>query len=89
LDREGGIGLLGINVLVFLLVLMLATGLTALFASDLLAAIIMFSAFSFLAVLIYLMLGAPDVAFTEAVVGVVATTFLIVALKRMDRGCSK
>lgn len=89
MDREGGIGLLGINVLVFLLVLMLATGLTALFASDLLAAIIMFSAFSFLAVLIYLMLGAPDVAFTEAVVGVVATTFLIVALKRMDRGCSK
>lgn len=89
MDGEGGIGLLGMNVLVFLLVLMLATGLTALFASDLLAAIIMFSAFSFLAVLVYLMLGAPDVAFTEAVVGVVATTFLIVALKRMDRGCSK
>lgn len=89
MDGEGGIGLLGMNVLVFLLVLMLATGLMALFVSDLLAAIIMFSAFSFLAVLVYLMLGAPDVAFTEAVVGVVATTFLIVALKRMDRGCSK
>jgi energy-converting hydrogenase B subunit D len=81
--------LLDTFLLVFLLVLLVVTGTLALFARDLLAAIIMFSAFSFFAVLIYLMLGAPDVAFTEAVVGVVATTFFIVALKRMDRGCSK
>lgn len=74
--------------LTLLLVLMAATGLAALLAPDLLAAVVLFSAFSFFAVLIYLVLGAPDVAFTEAVVGVVATTFFIVALNRLRRRCS-
>ncbi|MDD2401031.1 MAG: DUF4040 domain-containing protein [Clostridia bacterium] len=78
-----------ILLLTFLLVLMVVTGITALFARDLLASIIMFSAFSFFAVLSYLSLRAPDVAFTEAVVGVVSTTFFIVALKRTDRGSSR
>ncbi|MGI6588087.1 MAG: Na(+)/H(+) antiporter subunit B [Peptococcia bacterium] len=73
----------------FLVLLMVITGLSALFARDLLASIIMFSAFSYFAVLTYLTMGAPDVAFTEAVVGVVSTTFFIVALKRMKRGSSK
>lgn len=64
---------------------MVATGYIALQVVDLLAAIILFSAFSFFAVLTYLVLGAPDVAFTEAVVGVVSTTFFIVALNRLGR----
>lgn len=81
--------MLGIFLLVFLLFLMMITGISALFARDLLASIIMFSAFSFLAVLTYLTLGSPDVAFTEAVIGVVSTTFFVVALKRMKRGSSK
>lgn len=79
----------GMFLLGFFVFLMVITGVSALFARDLLAAIIMFSAFSFFAVLTYLTLGAPDVAFTEAVVGVVSTTFFIVALKRMKRGSSK
>ncbi len=72
-----------------ILVLMVITGIGALFVDDLLAAIIMFSAFSFFAVLLYLTLGAPDVAFTEAVVGVVSTTFFIIALNGLRRRCSK
>lgn len=76
-------------VLALLLLLLVITGIFILFVRDLLAAVIMFSAFSFFAVLTYLILGAPDVAFTEAVVGVVGTTFFLVALRRMDRGCSK
>ena len=72
-----------------ILVLMVITGIGALFVDDLLAAIIMFSAFSFFAVLLYLTLGAPDVAFTEAVVGVVSTTFFIIALNSLRRRCSK
>lgn len=72
-----------------LLVLMAGTGLVALFLRDLMSSIILFSVFSFFAVLIYLSLGAPDVAFTEAVIGVVATTFFISALRRMRRGCSR
>ncbi|MDD4665896.1 MAG: DUF4040 domain-containing protein [Clostridia bacterium] len=81
--------MLGIFLLVFLLFLMMTTGISALFARDLLASIIMFSAFSFLAVLTSLTLGSPDVAFTEAVIGVVSTTFFVVALERMKRGSSK
>lgn len=67
---------------------MVFTGFAAIYVKDLLAAIIMFGAFSFFAVLIYLVLGAPDVAFTEAVVGVVSTTFFIIALNRVRRRCS-
>lgn len=76
-------------ILVSLLLLMAVTGISALFANDLLASIVMFSAFSFFAVLTYLVMGAPDVAFTEAVVGVVATTYFIIALNHMKRGSSK
>ena len=71
-----------------LLVLMLVSGIAALLVDDLLAAIIIFSAFSFFAVLLYFTLGAPDVAFTEAVVGLVSTTFFIIALSRLRRRCS-
>ncbi len=71
-----------------LLAIMVFTGFAAIFVKDLLAAIIMFGAFSFFAVLIYLVLGAPDVAFTEAVVGVVSTTFFVIALNRVRRRCS-
>ena len=56
---------------------------------DLLAAVVMFSAFSFLAVLGYFMMGAPDVAFTEAVIGTVSTIFLVAALRKIDRWCKK
>lgn len=78
-----------LSLIAVLLVLMVVTGTLALFLRDLLASIILFSAFSFFAVLIYLALGAPDVAFTEAVVGVVATTFFISALRKLKRGCSR
>lgn len=78
-----------LSLIAVLLVLMVVTGSLALFLRDLLASIILFSAFSFFAVLIYLALGAPDVAFTEAVVGVVATTFFISALRKLKRGCSR
>ena len=75
--------------LTVLLTLMVTTGILALFLRDLLASIILFSAFSFFAVLVYLALGAPDVAFTEAVIGVVSTTFLVAALRRLKRRCSE
>lgn len=72
----------------FLLIIMIITSTLALLLRDLLAAIILFSAFSYFAVLIYLALGAPDVAFTEAVIGIVATTFFIAALRRIKRRCA-
>ena len=68
-----------------LLVVMIVTGVLAILLKDLLASIILFSAFSFFAVLIYLALGSPDVAFTEAVIGIVATTFFMVALNQIRK----
>lgn len=68
-----------------LLVFLITTGVTALGTKDLLAAVVLFGAFSFFAVLVYLVLGAPDVAFTEAVIGVIATVFFITALRQLGR----
>lgn len=71
-----------------ILIIMIITSFLALFLKDLLAAIILFSAFSYFAVLIYLAFGSPDVAFTEAVIGVISTTFFITTLRKLKRGCS-
>ena len=54
---------------------------------DILACAIIYSAFSFCAVLTYFMFGSPDVAFTEAVIGTMSTIFFIAALKKVDRWC--
>jgi energy-converting hydrogenase B subunit D len=74
-------------ILTILLVLAIGTGITALVVKDLLAAIILFSAFSYFAVLIYLIVGAADVAFTEAVIGVISTLFFVSALNKLNRRC--
>lgn len=72
-----------------ILVLMVGTGAASLQVKDLLAAIILFSGFSFFAVLLYIVLAAPDVAFTEAIIGIVSTVFFLAALKQIGRrGCS-
>lgn len=54
---------------------------------DVLTCIIIYSAFSFSAVLLYFMMGSPDVAFTEAVIGVISSIYLITALRKLDRWC--
>lgn len=56
---------------------------------DLLACVILFSAFSFCAVLAYFMFGSPDVAFTEAVIGTMSTIFFVIALSKIDRWTKK
>ena len=68
-----------------LLFIMIATSILALLVKDLFVSIILFSAFSFFAVLIYLALGSPDVAFTEAIIGIIATTFFMVALRQIRK----
>ncbi|NLT94344.1 MAG: DUF4040 domain-containing protein [Clostridia bacterium] len=70
-----------------LLLLLIATGIFALTSKDLLASIILFGGFSYFAVLTYLIVGAADVAFTEAVVGVVSTIYLVTALNKLKRRC--
>ena len=57
------------------------------YCRDILSCIYIYRAFSFCAVLLYLMMGSPDVAFTEVVVGTVSTIFYVISLKKIDRWC--
>ena len=57
------------------------------FCKDILSASIIYCAFSFCAVMLYLMMGSPDVAFTEAVIGTVSTIFFVTCLRKIDRWC--
>jgi energy-converting hydrogenase B subunit D len=61
-----------------LLVLLLATAIMALQVRDLLAAVVTLGVFSFLSALLFVVMGAVDVGFTEAVVGAGITTVLFV-----------
>lgn len=72
-----------------LIIFLISLTLAVILSRDLLACIIMFSAFSFTAVLAYFMFGSPDVAFTEAVIGTMSTVFFIIAVKKVDRWAKK
>lgn len=68
------------------LVLMVLCAATALSVPDLLAAVVIFAAFSFFSAVFFALLGALDVAFTEAAVGAAITTvFFVSAIYRTDR----
>lgn len=70
-----------------LLLFLIFAIITIIVSRDLLTAIIIYSAFSFSAVLLYFSMGSPDVAFTEAVIGVISTIYLVLALRKLDRWC--
>lgn len=68
------------------LFLMLVCAVVALKVTDLLAAVVIFGAFSFFSAVFFTLLGALDVAFTEAAVGAAITTvFFVSAIYRTDR----
>ncbi len=70
----------------FFLLLIVICAIAAVSVRDLLAAIIIFGAFSFFSALYFALLGALDVAFTEAAVGAVITTvFFVTAIYRTVR----
>ena len=52
---------------------------------DLMVAVVIYCAFSFLTMFLYIIMGAPDVAFTEAVIGVISTVFFIIILRSIKR----
>lgn len=72
-----------------LLLFLIFITLAIIFNPDLFGCTVLFCAFSFCAVLTYLIFGAPDVGFTEAVIGTMSTIFFAVALKKVDRWCKK
>ncbi|MEA3230806.1 MAG: hydrogenase subunit MbhD domain-containing protein [Thermodesulfobacteriota bacterium] len=66
-----------IELLILIIVIILAVG--ALAVKDLLSAAILFGAYSFMMCLLWAIMGAVDVAFTEASVGAGVSTVLFVA----------
>ncbi|MDD6043134.1 MAG: DUF4040 domain-containing protein [Eubacteriaceae bacterium] len=70
-----------------LLLLLIAITIAIIFDQDLFACSVIYCAFSFCTMLLYIIMGAPDVAFTEAVIGVVSTIYFIISIKTTDRWC--
>jgi multicomponent Na+:H+ antiporter subunit B len=69
-----------------LLFFLMIIGIAALWTKDLLGAIVLTGAYSFVMANVWLNLGATDVAFTEAAVGAGASTALMMAcLSRVPR----
>lgn len=70
----------------FFLLLVVACAIAALTVRDLLAAVIIFGAFSFFSAIYFTLLDALDVALTEAAIGAVITTvFFVTAIYRTVR----
>ena len=64
---------------VLILMIVVIFGIGAITVKDLLGAVILFSAYSFMMCLLWAIMGAVDVAFTEASVGAGVSTVLCVA----------
>jgi uncharacterized MnhB-related membrane protein len=70
-----------------IMVLVMVCGIGAIMVRDLLGAAILFGAYSFMMCLLYAIMGAVDVAFTEASVGAgVSAVFFVAAVFRTTRG---
>ena len=68
-----------------LLIALIAIAIAIIFSDDLMAAVVIYCAFSFITMFLYIVMGAPDVAFTEAVIGVLSTIFFIMILRSINR----
>ncbi len=65
---------------IVLFVFLIITAFLSLYIKDLLTAVVILTAFSFISALIYVVMGAIDVGFTEAVVGAGVTGIFFVVL---------
>ena len=69
-----------------IMVLVMICGIGAIMVRDLLGAAILFGAYSFMMCLLWAIMGAVDVAFTEASVGAgVSTVFFVATVFRTSR----
>ena len=68
-----------------LLIGLIGITLAIIFGRDLMISVVIYCAFSFITMFLYIVMGAPDVAFTEAVIGVISTVFFIMILRTIDR----
>lgn len=68
-----------------LLLGLIAIATAVIFGRDLMVSVVIYCAFSFITMFLYIIMGAPDVAFTEAVIGVISTVFFIILLRYISR----
>ena len=80
----------GASMIDILLVLMLVIAILAMLVRDLLTVVILVGVFSLISCLVFYILGAPDVALTEAAVGTgvgsVVFIWIVHKTERRDRG---
>ena len=69
-----------------LLIALISIAIGIIMGKRLLSEIIIYCAFSFMAMLLYAVVGAADVAFTEAIIGTVSTVYFIIAVKSINKG---
>ena len=69
------------------MLLLIIIAIAIILGKDLLALTVIYSVFSFSAMILYILAGAADVAFTEAVIGVISTVYFIIAIKSISRRC--
>lgn len=69
-----------------LLVALITIAIAIILGKNLLSATIIYCAFSFTAMLLYAIVGAADVAFTEAIIGTISTVYFIIAIKSIGKG---
>ena len=71
---------------VIFLIFAIVVAIVALAVKDLVASVVLFGAFSFCSAMLFAVMGAVDVAFTEAVVGAaISSVFFISAVYRTTR----
>ncbi len=70
-----------------LLLALISISICIIFEKSLLSCTIIYCAFSFAAMLLYIIVGAADVAFTEAVIGTISTVYFVIAIKSINRRC--
>ena len=68
-----------------LLLALIAITITIIFGKNILVSVIVYGAFSFITMFLYIVMGAPDVAFTEAVIGVISTVYFLIILRLIYR----
>lgn len=66
-----------------LLMGLIAITISIIFGKSILTTVIVYNAFSFITMFLYIVMGAPDVAFTEAVIGVISTVYFLMILRNI------
>lgn len=66
---------------------LISNAIAIIFGKNLLSCTIIYCGFSFGAMLLYIIVGAADVAFTEAVIGTISTVYFVIAIKSINRRC--